>query len=208
MARNKDEAQVTNWEHDPDMNPTVTTEGVELGAEPGTNPSNDEAPSTSGRSMAELEAEIARLQMQRIDPRTNQPMSDFQPTPDDENAARSLELARMARRSGSLDAQFVAAQRQQNAAARNEQLREQNAKAFEAAKEANPIPEATMSVIPPDLYRAREQARVAAEAAALMVSTTIPGGKFMVNGELVNAYGDLIDDNGRVVEKRHRPISG
>lgn len=169
----------------------------------------EEAPDVdASRKMAELESEIARLSAKRIDPRTNQPLSDFEPVVEGKDAQRSLELARQARRSGSLDAQHMAAVRQQEAAANTEVQRAANAEALENANRANVLPQQEMSFVPPELYRAREQARVAAEAAAAMSNVTIPGGKFKVNGELVNSYGDLIDEDGTVLEKRHRPISG
>lgn len=57
-----------------------------------------------------------------------------------------------------------------------------------------------LMVIPPDLYRAREFARVQAEARRSTSKWTIPGGKFIVNGQLVNANGQRINDKGKVIE--------
>jgi hypothetical protein len=173
--------------------------------EPTDEATSDDAPASQDTNVAELEAELARLQSARIDPRTNQPISDFQPNPDDPDAAANLELQRNARLFGSAQLASDATQQSREA---DKARKEANDAALQMAKEANVLPEQQMAYVPPDLYRARQQAVVAAEARANTQKTTIPGGRFEVNGELVNAYGDVIDENGKILQRRHVPITG
>lgn len=55
--------------------------------------------------------------------------------------------------------------------------------------------------MPPDEYKARENARIKAEAAETLAGwETIPGGRYKVGDKFVNAHGEEIDENGKVKE--------
>jgi hypothetical protein len=67
-------------------------------------------------------------------------------------------------------------------------------------------PQPAAIYIDADQIRAEQYARTLAEARALRTSETIPGGRFLVNGEWVNAYGDLIDEKtGKIIQRRYQP---
>jgi hypothetical protein len=57
-------------------------------------------------------------------------------------------------------------------------------------------------LIPHNELRAMRAAEAQAQAIANRQDVTIPGGKFLVNGETVNCNGDLIDDDGNVLQVR------
>jgi hypothetical protein len=54
--------------------------------------------------------------------------------------------------------------------------------------------------IPPDQYRAEMRAQVAREAEKLNMDETVPGGTYLVDGVLVNAHGQAVDEQGKVKE--------
>lgn len=150
---------------------------------------------------AEDAAREARMEI--IDPVTNQRAGDFFPG-DDGLDERSQHLIL-----DNLSAAGVSARVTALSGARI--AREQQAEGIERAKEVlaqvendNPIPDDALDsmALDPATYRARMYARVQAQAMTLGTSTTIPGGRYIVNGKAVNAAGDLIDDDGNVLSKR------
>lgn len=126
---------------------------------------------------------------------TNQPASDFTLTlADDHPDADAVKIQ---------DDQIKVASAMGRANAANNlvETREIDRQKAEAAKEAveasyaaNPLPEREMAMIPPDMYKAREQARVMAEAAVIGTNKTRPGGKFKVGGQWVDANGKALKD--------------
>lgn len=149
-------------------------------------------------------AQAARdLRMAAVDPVTNQRAADFFP----DNAGleqREVDLILDNRRASGVSGRVSALQ----GAAR---AKEAGAAGLARAEEAraqvehdNPIPDEALvnMALDPATYRARVYARNHALAQVLGTSTTIPGGRFTVNGQLVNAHGDVIDDEGNVLQKR------
>lgn len=142
-------------------------------------------------SEAAAQDEIDRGPIDRV---TNQPLSDFTLTlPDDHPDADAVAVANSQIKVGS-------AMGRVGHAANIVETREaerQRAETMKAAKEttdaANPIPDVQYAMIPPDVYRAREQARVMAEAKTLGTNRIRPGGEFVVNGQRVNANGEPIE---------------
>lgn len=151
--------------------------------------------------LAQLESELAALQAQVIDPVTNQRPGDFLPSGDSLDE-RTQALVIGGRRASGVMGRAEALNKTMRARASAESAMERNEAALEQVRRDNPLPRDETVVIDPATYRARMNARVAAEARTLGTSTTIPGGAFVVNGELVNAFGDLIDEDGSVLQKR------
>jgi hypothetical protein len=128
-----------------------------------------------------------------VDPKTNQPASDFMPKGDGEHAD-AVKVQQDAIRVGSAMGRHNAAD--DLVAIRERQADRQDAaeSAVESTNAANPLPEMQYAMIPPDVYRAREQARVMAQAAALNTNHTRPGGYFIVNGKALNCNGEAIKE--------------
>lgn len=153
----------------------------------------DDEQGETARKQAELQAEINRLTVQMIDRKTNQPKSDFLPHSANEADQELIDRALSARRGGFSDtAAFAAADRVVERHQIQERQAEANREAFEAAKQNYPLVDQELAILPPDVYRARMQARVLAEAAALGSSTTVPGGRYLVNGVLVDCNGNRV----------------
>jgi hypothetical protein len=76
----------------------------------------------------------------------------------------------------------------------------------QAAPMVSPLSPQEIALIDTDALRARQYAAVLEEARSLGTSSTIPGGRYLVNGEWVNAYGDKINpETGDVIERRYTP---
>lgn len=155
------------------------------------------------KARAEDAAAMRELRMNAVDPVTNQKAADFFPT-DAGLDQRSVDLILDNRRASGVSGRVSALQ---GAARAREGGEAGLARAEEARAQVehdNPIPnEALVNMaLDPATYRARVYARNHALAQVLGTSTTIPGGRFTVNGQLVNAHGDVIDDEGNVLQKR------
>lgn len=132
------------------------------------------------------------------DPVTNQPASDFQAkVPPDSPDADAVKVQSDAMRVGSALGRHAEGTTLVETRER-ERVRAEEAKAAGDITEAYPKADATYAMIPPDVYRAREQARVMQEAANLGTSTTIPGGAYLVGGQLVDANGEPVKDDKAV----------
>jgi len=128
-----------------------------------------------------------------IDPVTNQPISDFFPggISDDHKDAVDVHVKAMKGATGSArvgSAQQLIATREEAAVAK--EAAEENVKSVE--DETKKMFD-TMTNVPPDLYYAREKARVDAEAAANTASTTVPGGAYKQGDQWVNAEGEPVE---------------
>lgn len=148
---------------------------------------------------AKLRAELGALQAKLLDPVTGQPRSDFSPDLNDPSAELAMRGTSASNRMGLANSGLGAMRARQAQEARYASAEE----ALAEARSLNEMPEQAMVVMPPQEYRARMQAVVSAEAAANTASFTVPGGRYLVNGETVNAQGDLIDDEGRVLQARN-----
>lgn len=193
-----------------DQDVATTPDQVDAAAEAAkgtTGPEPEMTEKSSGKTVAELEQEIAELRKLTIDPRTNQPRSDFMPRVKDEADARRIDLINQSG-NGGLQSSNVPVGFAREGAAQDEARRKNAQEALDRANATreDEMGKVGMSFIPPDVYKAREQARVALEAAANNVSTTVPGGRYRVGNEWVNAWGDVVDESGKVLEKRHVPI--
>jgi hypothetical protein len=169
---------------------------------------DDEAQVTLSGDVPDVESEVdverpmttddvpdLRDPMSRVDPITNQPMSDFMLSLDDDHPdAEAVRLQQSQIRVGSGVGRLAAAQALVETRARERAQAEQAEADREAIEKANPLPEREITMLPPDLYRARERARVLAEANALGTNRSRPGGRFKVNGVWVNANGDKLED--------------
>jgi hypothetical protein len=180
----------------------VTDGGPSTGsaAAPNVNSGLDQGADAAKR--AKLEREMRDLGMEVLDPVTNQPVSDFFPTVEGmDETSQDLILGNM--RATGVDMRAERLQRTmrgREVAAREQELAEERR---ELVDKANPLPKQETIALDPATYRSRAHARVMAEAATLQSSTTIPGGRYLVNGQLVNANGDRIDKNGKIIEKRN-----
>lgn len=129
-----------------------------------------------------------------VDPVTNQPISDFMPTlPADHPDADAVRVQNERIKVGSIMGRQGAAQQLIEAREAQRQQAEMNKASYETTMANNKLPEAEMTILPPDVYRARMQAQVMAEAAVLGTSTIVPGGRFLVNGQWVNANGEAVE---------------
>lgn len=150
---------------------------------------------------AKVEERMRELGAARLDPVYNRPMSDFSPYEERlDDTSQELLLDNM--RAGGVD---VRAEKLQATVRGREAADARQARAEKVRDEvnkSNPLPDTETAQVDPATYRARAFARVQAEARTLQSSTTVPGGAFVVNGELVNARGDLINKQGKVLEKR------
>lgn len=130
----------------------------------------------------------------KVDPVTNQPMSDFMPNlPEDHPDAAAVAVANDRIKVGSAMGRVGAAQNLVDAREANRQRMETNKESKDTTFENNPLPEQEFAMLPPDVYRARMQARVMAEAATLGTSTSVPGGRFKVGDRFVNANGEPVE---------------
>jgi len=128
-----------------------------------------------------------------VDPVTNQPISDFFPgsLSEDHKDAIAVQNRAMKGATGSARvglAQNLVATREEAALAKEQA--DENVKSVE--DETKKMFD-TMTNVPPDLYYAREKARVDAEAAANTSSTTVPGGAFKQGDQWVNAEGEPVE---------------
>lgn len=127
-----------------------------------------------------------------IDRVTNQPLSDFMPAAANPEFGDSVRMTNDALSFATGNARArVAANTEAARAAAAENKKTAEAQLKEVEKTTKEMFK-DITVVPPELYAARERARIAVEARANTASTTIPGGRFMVNGKWVNAYGDEI----------------
>lgn len=129
-----------------------------------------------------------------IDPRTNQPVTDFTPTladdhPDADAVKRQDDKIKVASAMGRSNAAQLLIEARE-ADREKQKLAEESLRTVE---ESNPLPEREYAMIPPDVYRAREQARVMAKANTLGTSKTVPGGRFKVGDIFVDADGNEIE---------------
>lgn len=141
----------------------------------------------------EAAQEIARLSMETLDPVTNQPLADFMPNVeglDEESQALVLGNQRF----GSVATRAAALRGTVATRSRAEQRQKEAEDNLQSVIESNPLPETETAQLDPATYRARAFARVQAEARTLTTKTTVPGGRYKVNGEWVNANGDRLDD--------------
>jgi|SRR6478609_11519685 len=134
---------------------------------------------------------MANEKAEKKDPVTNQPMSDFMPAVDDEHADAVKAQQDAIKASSNTGRHDAAAQLVEARDAAAEKA-DADDLTFLSVSEGNPLPERQYAMIPPDVYRAREQARISAEAATLRTNTIRPGGEFIVNGKRVDANGNAI----------------
>lgn len=136
-----------------------------------------------------------------LDPVYNMPESAFLPTVEGlDDASQAAILGNM--RASSVDmraAKLTRVVQGREAAAADLEAAEERRKMID---KANPLPKVEHVALDPAAYRAREFARVQAEAQTIRSNTTIPGGRFMVGGEWVNCNGDKIDEDGNILVKR------
>jgi len=128
-----------------------------------------------------------------IDPVTNQPISDFFPgsLSDEHKDAIAVQSKAMKGATGSARvglAQNLVATREEAKLAKEQADQDVKTVEDETKKMFD-----TMTNVPPDLYYAREKARIDAEAAANTSSTTVPGGAFKQGDQWVNANGDPVE---------------
>jgi hypothetical protein len=174
----------------------------EMGEKPVTEPKD--AAKRSAKAAKESEAAATPWQLSDgtpTNPKTNQPISDFLPVASEELqsavdlANQNLAFVQSNAAANVVDRIGAAEQRkvdeQEHAEAQLQQVEQSTEQMMK-----------DMPFMPPDLYFARANARVRAEAAMNTQRETIVGGMFIVNGELVNANGDLIDESGKVLAKR------
>lgn len=132
---------------------------------------------------------------EKIDPITNQPMSDFVPSLDaDDPNADAVRVQNEQIKVGSMMGRHLAAAQLMDTRAAEEARAEQAEENKRITDEANPVPEREYTMIPPDVYRAREQARVMAEAKTLGTNKIQPGGRFKVGDQFVDANGNVLED--------------
>jgi vacuolar-type H+-ATPase subunit H len=169
MAEDKDkDAQ------EPENNPDLTA-GELAGLEPANDP-------TKKKKSDDVERD-------RV---TNQPLTDFVPTGDKKHAetvdvvSRGVRDARGTARH-TIAARAAAAQdaQEERLELAEQQLDETKSIIDRERKELSEI-----SVIPPDMYYAQENAKVRRQAAALGTKEIRPGGEFIVNGRKVDAFGE------------------
>lgn len=128
-----------------------------------------------------------------IDPRTNQPVSDFFPkglSKEDEEAVR-LQQATLSTGDGNARA-AVAAQLLEHRRTLPDRTKEHDELVKTVKKDTEDMFK-SVTMVDPATYRARAHALVLAEAAANTKSTTVPGGCYQVAGHWVNANGEEVD---------------
>jgi len=128
-----------------------------------------------------------------IDPRTNQPLSDFLPKGVDDKHMESVLLQDAKLTAASGNARAINAQRlvEQQVAA-EAQIVNDKAALEETRKETKRMLK-DIPMVDVASYRARMQAEVAAEAQMNRQKEIRPGGVFNVNGIWVNAAGERTD---------------
>jgi hypothetical protein len=150
-----------------------------------------EDPSKAGEPVVGETKRRSVQSLDRIQSLTNQPVSDFIPTvaPEHEQA---VDLLASLGWSGSpaAFAQAVADLVATREAAPDRLKAAEDALAFEEEQTAKLIE--NVQVLPPDLYMAREAARVRAEARLNRQKETVVGGRYQVNGLWVNANGEPV----------------
>ncbi len=139
------------------------------------------------------EEQVKQTEQELVDPVTNQTRQAFETQLGDDPEAQ--EIAKLTDRSlrGGVAARQKAAEDQLAA-------RKRDAEDRKLAEErlANLPEKITLSdknvMMPPEMYRAQEVARVKAEVATLKLKDNPIGGKYLVNGVSVNAFGDVISE--------------
>lgn len=165
-----------------------STEGV-----PADEPTNTpEEMAQKAASMMGVDKMAAKDPLDTIDPRTNQPMRDFFPQGLEGEDAEAARVQQDAIKVAGGSGRAIAAQNLMETRERDRMMREQAVANAESVAASNPLPREEMAIVPPDVYRARERARVLTEARAKGTNRTVPGGRFKVNGVWVNANGEPV----------------
>lgn len=128
-----------------------------------------------------------------IDPRTNQPLSDFMPKGISDKHLESVMLqdARFTAATG--NARAVNAQKVVDQQVAAEAQLENDKAALEAVRAETKRMLKDIPMVDVASYKARMQAEVAAEASMNRQKETVPGGCFLVAGHWVNAFGEEVD---------------
>lgn len=154
-----------------------------------------------GEARAEDAAAVRELELANIDPVTNQSASDFFPV-DPMLDERSQELILAGKQASGVEGRVAALNKVRQTRRDQEARQERSEAALKQVESDHPLPTGKEQVlVDPATYRARMFARNQAEARTIATSTTIPGGRYVVNGRVVNAHGDVIDDEGNVLQK-------
>ena len=132
----------------------------------------------------------AAVDPEKVDPITNQKLGDFLRTSADDDPKLKDAIARSDAEivRGNPDARLYTANAIADMTARDAEQKE-SAKANLDLHTAEP---ANVQV-PLEIWRARENARIKAEATEKQLDETVPGGRFYENGRWVNCDGRPID---------------
>lgn len=156
---------------------------------------DDKAPVTYDEVAANAEAKKTVTQTEpmnpeKVDAKTNQKLGDFLRTSDDAQMQAAIDRANREQRSGNADSRRFTADAMVAMSERDAELKaqaEEDLQAFEAANEPSNVQ------VPLEIWRARENARIKAEAAAKRIDETVPGGRYYEGGKWVNCDGKEIE---------------
>lgn len=148
--------------------------------------------SDAAKRIREIETELKRRRRETIDPVYNQPASDFYPDTSDLLDEQSADLVMEGVVHSSV---ATRGRRVAKAAEARDRIRREVEDAEELAEQERgriKLPENETMLVDPGEYKARVRALVAAEARANNQKTTVPGGRFLVDGVWVNAAGERV----------------
>lgn len=152
---------------------------------------DDKAPNSYDEVAANADAKKSVRQTEpadpeKVDPKTNQKLGDFLRTTEDPAMQGAIDRANREQTSGNLDSRRFTADAMVGMSERDAELKaqaEQDLAAFESASEPSNVQ------VPLEIWRARENARIKAEAAAKRIDETVPGGRYYEGGKWVNCDG-------------------
>lgn len=147
-------------------------------------PEDKSSTTTESKTSSKAAKEVA------VDPITNQPVSDFFPAGLSEDHKDAVDVSMSALKGASGNARAALANELMQLREEQKNVDEQNTANVKSVQEETDRMFKAMGNIPPDLYAARERARVDAEAAALTTNKIRPGGVFKVGEQWVNANGE------------------
>lgn len=151
---------------------------------------NEEAPKDYDEVASNADAKKTVRQQtidpEKVDPVTNQKLGDFMRTTDDKEMQDAINRANREQTSGHPGSRMATADAMLAMKERDDQA---NASAEEALASHDERQEGVQTQVPVEIWRARENARIKAEASARHIDETVPGGRYFENGRWVNCDG-------------------
>lgn len=128
-----------------------------------------------------------------VDVRTNQPISDFAIQGLKGEDKKAVELLQENITAGNGEGRLAASQNLLEARAANAEAQAANEQIAKDVEAQTRQMIKDMPMMDPAAYRARMQAQVAAEAAANTQNTVVPGGRYQVGRNIVDAHGNILE---------------